>query len=104
MARDARSPDDLFATKRSGAFADYNPLRCYYVGLGGKIYAVGGQFGNDQGLTTQKYVHVWDPANPSVWTRVADMPISSANSSSVGSRASCTTTVRLSCSSPSSRP
>lgn len=35
MARDARSPDDLFATKRSGAFADYNALRCYYVGLGG---------------------------------------------------------------------
>jgi hypothetical protein len=35
MARDARSPDDLFATKRSGAFADYNELRCYYVGFGG---------------------------------------------------------------------
>ena len=35
MARDARSPQDLFATKRSGAFADYNQLRCYYVGLGG---------------------------------------------------------------------
>lgn len=35
MARDARSPDDLFATRRSGAFAEYNPLRGYYVGLGG---------------------------------------------------------------------
>jgi hypothetical protein len=35
MARDSRSPDDLFATKRSGKFADYNPLKCYYVGLGG---------------------------------------------------------------------
>jgi hypothetical protein len=35
MARDARSPEDLFATKRSGAFADYNQLRCYYAGLGG---------------------------------------------------------------------
>ena len=35
MARDARSPGDLFATKRSGKFADYNQLRCYYVGLGG---------------------------------------------------------------------
>ena len=44
------------------------------VTLGGKIYAVGGQFGNDELLTTQKYVHVWDPANPSVWTRLADMP------------------------------
>jgi N-acetylneuraminic acid mutarotase len=44
------------------------------VALNGKIYATGGQFGNDVGLTTQKYVHVWDPANPSVWTRRADMP------------------------------
>jgi hypothetical protein len=35
MARDARSPEDLFATARSGKFAEYNPLRCYYVGLGG---------------------------------------------------------------------
>jgi hypothetical protein len=35
MARDARSPDDLFATSRSGKFADYDSLRCYYVGLGG---------------------------------------------------------------------
>lgn len=35
MARDARSPDDLFATKRSGKFSDYNQLRTYYVGLGG---------------------------------------------------------------------
>ena len=35
MARDARSPDDIFATRRSGQFADYNQLRTYYVGLGG---------------------------------------------------------------------
>lgn len=35
MATDARSPDDLFATKRSGKFADYNQLRAYYVGSGG---------------------------------------------------------------------
>lgn len=35
MARDARSPADLFATTRSGKFADYDRLRCYYVGLGG---------------------------------------------------------------------
>lgn len=35
MARDARSPDNVFATKRSGKFADYNQLRTYYVGLGG---------------------------------------------------------------------
>lgn len=35
MARDARSPDDLFATRRNGRFAEYNRLRGYYVGLGG---------------------------------------------------------------------
>ncbi|HLK68157.1 MAG TPA: DUF6250 domain-containing protein [Bryobacteraceae bacterium] len=35
MARDARSPADLFATHRSGAFSDYNQLRAYYVGQGG---------------------------------------------------------------------
>jgi hypothetical protein len=35
MARDARSPDDIFGTKRSGKFADYDQLLCYYVGLGG---------------------------------------------------------------------
>jgi hypothetical protein len=35
MARDSRSPDDLFASPRSGKFADYDLLRCYYVGFGG---------------------------------------------------------------------
>jgi hypothetical protein len=35
MATDARSPKDLFATRRSGRFADYNQLRAYYVGQGG---------------------------------------------------------------------
>jgi hypothetical protein len=35
MATDARSPADLFATQRTGKFADYNPLRTYYVGQGG---------------------------------------------------------------------
>jgi hypothetical protein len=35
MATDARSPEDLFATRRSGAFADYNQLLAYYVGQGG---------------------------------------------------------------------
>ena len=35
MAADARSPKDLFATARTGAFADYNQLRAYYVGQGG---------------------------------------------------------------------
>lgn len=35
MARDARSPSDLFATQRGGKFSEYDRLRCYYVGLGG---------------------------------------------------------------------
>lgn len=35
MAQDARSPGDLFATPRGGKFAEYDRLRCYYVGLGG---------------------------------------------------------------------
>lgn len=35
MADDARSPGDLFGTKRTGVFADYDQLRCYYVGYGG---------------------------------------------------------------------
>ncbi|MGN6369373.1 MAG: DUF6250 domain-containing protein [Phycisphaerae bacterium] len=37
MASDARSPNDLFATHRSGKFSDYNQLLCYYVGLGGNL-------------------------------------------------------------------
>jgi hypothetical protein len=35
MAQDARSPGDIFATRRTGKFADYDQLRCYYVGQGG---------------------------------------------------------------------
>ncbi|MFH8469361.1 DUF6250 domain-containing protein [Streptomyces sp. NPDC017991] len=33
-ATDARSPDDLFATPRGGALAEYDHLRTYYVGYG----------------------------------------------------------------------
>lgn len=35
MARDARGPDALQTYERSGAFADYNMLKGYYVGHGG---------------------------------------------------------------------
>ena len=35
MAQDARSPGEIFATQRNGAFHDYDQLRCYYVGYGG---------------------------------------------------------------------
>ncbi|WP_143532517.1 DUF6250 domain-containing protein [Saccharothrix sp. ALI-22-I] len=34
-ARDIRSPRDLFATERTGAFTDYDYLKGYYAGLGG---------------------------------------------------------------------
>jgi hypothetical protein len=33
-ATDARSPHDLFATRRNGTLADYDRLRTYYVGYG----------------------------------------------------------------------
>jgi hypothetical protein len=45
-----------------------------YSVVGGKIYAIGGQFGNDGSLTTSKLVHVWDPALPGAWTARASMP------------------------------
>ncbi|HVU38514.1 MAG TPA: DUF6250 domain-containing protein [Opitutales bacterium] len=35
MAQDSRSPGDIFATRRTGKFTDYDQLRCYYVGQGG---------------------------------------------------------------------
>lgn len=35
MATDARSAANVFDTRRTGRFADYNQLLCYYVGLGG---------------------------------------------------------------------
>ncbi|MCI3270800.1 DUF6250 domain-containing protein [Streptomyces cylindrosporus] len=33
-ATDVRSPDDIFATRRGGALAEYDYLRTYYVGYG----------------------------------------------------------------------
>lgn len=45
-----------------------------YVNFGGKVYAIGGQTGNDAGLITRSAVHVWDPASPGVWKQVASMP------------------------------
>ncbi|MEV0902578.1 DUF6250 domain-containing protein [Actinoplanes sp. NPDC049802] len=36
-ARDVRSPDDIFATTRSGAFAQYDYLQTYYVGQGANL-------------------------------------------------------------------
>lgn len=44
-----------------------------YAALNGKIYVIAGQSGNDSGLTTRPEVHVWDPATPDRWTRLADL-------------------------------
>lgn len=44
-----------------------------YATLNGKIYAIGGQHGNDAALVPQGQVDVYDPATD-VWTRLADMP------------------------------
>lgn len=42
--------------------------------INGKIYAIGGQHGHNQNLVAQNSVYVWDPANPTIWTPVANMP------------------------------
>ncbi|GGN80276.1 hypothetical protein GCM10010112_55620 [Actinoplanes lobatus] len=36
-ARDVRSPEDIFATARNGAFAQYDYLKTYYVGQGANL-------------------------------------------------------------------
>ena len=41
--------------------------------LGGKIYALGGQFGHDCKSSDQKYCHVYD-AVANKWTRLTDLP------------------------------
>jgi len=41
--------------------------------LGGKLYAIGGQRGQDRELVTQTSVHRWDPAT-NTWTAVASLP------------------------------
>jgi N-acetylneuraminic acid mutarotase len=55
------------------------------VVLGGKIYAIGGQRNYDDAAISQTDVHVWDPARPSGWTKVASLPrgVSHHNASTV---------------------
>jgi hypothetical protein len=43
--------------------------------MGGKLYAVGGQHGHDEGLVTQHEVDVWDPLTNNIWTQLADLPV-----------------------------
>jgi N-acetylneuraminic acid mutarotase len=42
--------------------------------VGGKIYAVGGQRGQDAKAVIQDSVHVWNPLAPGAWTEVASLP------------------------------
>ena len=48
------------------------------VVLAGKIYAVGGQHGHDEGLTTTSNLDVYDPATDA-WTQLADMPLAKSH-------------------------
>jgi N-acetylneuraminic acid mutarotase len=45
-----------------------------YVALGGKIYAVGGQHGNDENLETVATVSSYDPAT-NAWSQLAGLPV-----------------------------
>ncbi|GGB79685.1 Kelch repeat-containing protein [Dyadobacter sediminis] len=45
-----------------------------YVVLGGKIYALGGQFKHDCLAVDQKYCHVYDPVT-NTWKRLSDIPV-----------------------------
>jgi N-acetylneuraminic acid mutarotase len=65
--------DQPGATWQTAAPLPFGRSHLGMVTLNGKIYAVGGQFGNDETLTTQKYVHAYDPAT-NAWTRMADLP------------------------------
>ena len=44
------------------------------VAWGGKIYAIGGQFHEEEGCSNQKLAEAYNPATDA-WTRIADLPI-----------------------------
>ena len=52
-----------------------------YAALGGLIYAIGGQTGNDEDLTTTTAVHAYDPATDA-WSPRAAMPAAISHVSS----------------------
>lgn len=76
MARDDRSPTDLFATARSGKFPDYDQLRCYYVGYGGNNNTTSrfrryiGEKGNRPLLPEHDLAAPADLLVPNEWQRV----------------------------------
>lgn len=77
MASDAAAPGgSVFAKGRSGAFAEYDDLRTYYVGIGGnrntttRFRRYVGQAGNRPLLTGHDLKGAEDLLVPNRWTRV----------------------------------
>ena len=65
--------DDLAAGWRSAAPLPNPRNHLAAASLGGKVYAIGGQYGHDQGRDINSLVHVYDPVTDA-WTRLADLP------------------------------
>lgn len=77
MATDAAAPDgSMFAKNRSGAFAEYDDLRTYYVGIGGnrntttRFRRYVGQPGNRPLLPGHDLAGAENMLVPNRWTRV----------------------------------
>ena len=76
MATDARSPGDIFATPRNGAFASYDAMRTYYVGQGGNYNTTTrfrryiGQAGNRPLLPEHDLSGFEDMLTPNRWQTV----------------------------------
>ncbi|MDQ3438784.1 MAG: fibronectin type III domain-containing protein [Planctomycetota bacterium] len=77
--------DNLAAGWKGAATMPNGRSHLAAVVLGGKIYIVAGQRGYDNAAVGQTDVHVWNPANPGVWTKAAPLPrrLSHHNSSTV---------------------
>ena len=76
MATDARSPGDIFAVPRNGAFASYDAMKTYYVGQGGNYNKTTrfrryiGQAGNRPLLPEHDLSGVGDMLTPNRWQTV----------------------------------
>jgi N-acetylneuraminic acid mutarotase len=68
-----------------GQLADIPDARSHmgYVTMDGKIYAMGGQHGNDEGLTTVTTVNVYDPVT-NMWATLAALPVAVSHIASAG--------------------
>jgi hypothetical protein len=76
MATDARSPGDIFAVPRNGAFASYDAMKTYYVGQGGNYNTTTrfrryiGQAGNRPLLPEHDLADAPNLLTPNVWQTV----------------------------------